>query len=90
MIVAAVPSGRTARWMELLNSGWVPALGSTKALESNGVDALWAIVAHDAWLRKSGSIRPTRVGTSRADAPVARGHRGFSVRRSWALSAAVR
>src|ERR1700756_1945266 len=48
--------------MEMLDfRGWIPALVSTQAIEGKGVDALWdAIVAHDAWLRESGTIRAKR------------------------------
>ncbi|HEY0395333.1 MAG TPA: methylmalonyl Co-A mutase-associated GTPase MeaB [Candidatus Elarobacter sp.] len=48
--------------MEMLSfSGWVPKLVGTQALEGKGVDKLWdAIVAHDAWLRKSGAIAAKR------------------------------
>ena len=48
--------------MEMLNyEGWVPALVSTQAVEGKGVDKLWdAIVAHDTWLRESGTIHAKR------------------------------
>ena len=48
--------------MEMLNyEGWVPALVSTQAVEGKGIDKLWdAIVAHDAWLRKTGALHAKR------------------------------
>ncbi len=48
--------------MEMLNyDGWVPKLVSTQAIEGKGIGALWdAIVAHDAWLRKTGALRAKR------------------------------
>jgi LAO/AO transport system kinase len=44
--------------MEMLDyGGWVPELVATQALAGTGIPALWdAILAHDAWLRESGTL----------------------------------
>jgi LAO/AO transport system kinase len=48
--------------MEMLDyGGWVPELVATQALAGTGIPALWdAILAHDAWLRESGTLAEKR------------------------------